>query len=404
MKKISYIISLASIAVLSFSCVHLMPLPLDTAVDNDPYYTINNKPNPEYIDKFTATEIFGDEIKNTWGFEKDACRDFTVATDVKHEGESSLLLQWDKSKKGCDWIGVGIAWNNWQVIDMSNIIDSWALTLWVRTKTGKLPNIPLSFNFIDKASKPSEYVSVSNKFYEGSGIDTTWKQVIIPLSYFRFKAKGLNLNEIHQIIIQFDGTASIYVDEFKFVEMSTLKNIPGVSGGNKAFSATNIFTDEVKNAWGIEKDACREFTTSTDVKKQGGSSLYMKWDKTQKGCDVINAGFAWNNWNSVNVSDIINNYALHFWIRTKQSSVQSIPLFFSFLDDGSNSTENISIINKYFTGDNIDDKWKEVTIPLTAFRFKEIGLNLLEIKQLVMTCEGSADIYLDELQLINIKK
>jgi hypothetical protein len=399
MKRIPYIIGLASVAILSLGCVHLLQIPLDTATDNDPYYVINSKPNTDYVNKFTAIDIFTEDIKSTWGFEKDACKNFTVSTDIKYAGDASLSLEWDKSKKGCDWLGVGFAWNNWQNVDMSTVIDTWAVSLWVRTKTGKMPTIPLTFNFIDQTSKATEYISVSNKFYEGSGIDTIWKQVTIPLSYFRFKSKGLNLTEITQLIMTFEGTASIFIDEFKFIPLSSVKN----SGTVAKFSATDLFKDEAKNTWGFEKDACREFTVVNDVKKQGSSSLYMKWDKTQKGCDVISAGFAWNNWNAVNMSEIVDTWALHFWIRTKQGKMATIPLSMNFMDDGNNTSDNISINNKFYKGAEIDESWKEVTIPLSNFRFKENGLNLLEIKQMVMTFEGTAEIYLDELQLINTK-
>jgi len=399
MKKISYIISLASIAVLSFSCVHLMPLPLDTAVDNDPYFAINNKPNTDYIDKFTATDIFVDDIKSTWGFEKDACKTFTVNSDIKYAGDASLSLEWDKSKKGCDWLGVGFAWNNWQSVDMSNILDTWAVSFWVRTKTGKMPTVPLTMNFIDQASKPTEYITVSNKYYEGSGIDTTWKQVVVPLSYFRFKSKGLDLSAITQLIMTFEGTASILIDEFKLIPLNSIKN----NGNINKFSATDLFTDEAKNTWGFDKDACREFAVVKDVKKQGTSSLLLKWDKSQKGCDVITAGIAWNNWNAVNMSEIVDSWALHFWIRTKQGKMTNVPLSFNFMDDGNNTSENISIINKFFKGPDINEDWKEITIPLSNFRFKENGLNLLEIKQLTMIFEGTAEVYLDDLKLINTK-
>jgi len=405
MKKITYIIGLAGIAILSFGCVHLLPIPLDTAVDNDPYYIINKTQNTDYVDKFTATDIFTEDIKSTWGFEKDACKNFTVSTDVKYQGDASLSLEWDKSKKGCDWLGVGFAWNNWQNVDMSNILDSWAVSFWIRTKTGKMPTIPLTFNFIDQTSKATEYVSVSNKFYEGAGIDENWKQVVIPLSYFKFKSKGLNLTEITQLIMQFEGTASIYIDEFKFINTSTAKNNETAKQMANAtkFTATDLFTDNIKNTWGFDKDACREFSVVNDIKKQGTSSLLLKWDKTQKGCDVITAGIAWNNWNSVNMSGIIDTWALHFWIRTKQGKMTNIPLSFNFIDDGNNTSENITINNKYYKGADIDESWKEVTIPLSNFHFKENDLNLFEIKQLTMIFEGSAEVYLDDMKLINLK-
>jgi hypothetical protein len=269
-----------------------------------------------------------------------------------------------------------------------------------------MPTIPLTLSFIDQPAKASEYVPVSNKFYEGAGIDENWKQVIIPISYFRFKSKGLDVAQITQLIMTFEGTASVYIDDFKFLSLSALKNMASAKTGTPTskFTATDLYIDEAKNNWGFDKDACREFTVVNDIKKQGTSSLNIKWDKTQKGCDVISAGIAWNDWNAVNISEIADSWALHFWVRTKQGKMATIPMSMNFVDDGNNATDNISISNKYYKGTEIDENWKEVTIPLTSFRFKENGLNLLEIKQLILLFEGTADIYLDELQLVNIKK
>ena len=400
MKKLIVYVATVSSMILFTSCVHILPISLDTAEDNDPYFAINNVKNQDYLDKFTATDIFTDEIRNTWGTEKDACREFTVVDSIKKAGASSLLITWDKSKKGCDWIGSGWAWNNWQVVDMSSIVDTWAVRFWVRTKEGKMANIPINLSFTDDGNKSSETVKVSDKFFKGPGIDENWKEVIIPLTYFRFIPKGVNTTGINLMLMTLEGTGSIYIDEFQLIDLSTVTE----NKQTNTFIATNVFTDAITNTWGIDKDACREFVTVTDIKKNGTSSLYMSWDKSKKGCDVINAGIAWNNWQSVNMVDIINTWSLHFWIRTKDGKMTTIPLNLSFIDDGNAVSKNIDISNKYYKGTEIDENWKEVTIPLTEFGCKEAGLNLFDIRQLIMTFEGAASIYIDDIQFIPTAK
>ena len=137
MKKIAFISSLIAGLYMMTSCgVQMLPMALDTAEDNDPYYKINGTKNSDYVELFTASSIFLDDLPGCWGFEKDACRDFMVDSKIVYKGMGSLHLKWDKSKKGCDWIGVGFMWNNWQTVDMSDIIDTWALEFWVRTADG----------------------------------------------------------------------------------------------------------------------------------------------------------------------------------------------------------------------------------------------------------------------------
>lgn len=223
MKKIALIFNLFLCIILVTGCgIQMLPMALDTAEDNDPYYVINKVKNTDYIDKFTASTIFLDNLPGCWGFEKDACRDFSVVSDVVYKGVGSLHLKWDKSKKGCDWIGVGFMWNNWQTVDMSDIIDTWALEFWIRTAEGdEIGSVPINFCFLDNNSKSTPIISCKSEFYNGFGVNSTWKQVRIPLKYFRFVDSGLNPVEISQLLISFDGTAEVYIDEMKLVELTT---------------------------------------------------------------------------------------------------------------------------------------------------------------------------------------
>ena len=223
MRKIAFIFSLIAGLYIMTSCgVQMLPMALDTAEDNDPYYKINGTKNSDYVELFTASSIFLDDLPGCWGFEKDACRDFMVDSKIVYKGMGSLHLKWDKSKKGCDWIGVGFMWNNWQTVDMSDIIDTWALEFWVRTADGdEIGSVPINFAFLDNNNKTTSTIACCSKFYEGFGVNTTWKRVQIPLSYFRFVDSGVNPVEVNQLIMSFEGTAEIYLDEMKLVELQS---------------------------------------------------------------------------------------------------------------------------------------------------------------------------------------
>jgi len=221
MKRLTYISILGSVALLTAGCVHFVALPLNTAQDNDPFFKVAEKQKAEYIDKFTATDIFTETLKNTWGTEKDDCRDFEVVNNVNKDGSACLAITWDKSKKGCGWIGSGWAWNNWQPMDMSNIVNTWGLQFMIRTKEGKMGTIPIGLALLDNSDKSTDPIGVSNRFYKGFGINEEWKTVTIPLKAFRIAEKGLNPAEIKQMIMTLDGSGSIYIDEFKVVNMDT---------------------------------------------------------------------------------------------------------------------------------------------------------------------------------------
>ena len=222
MKKITFFSSVVAGLFLMSGCgVQMLPMALDTAQDNDPYFTIAQEKNADYVEKFTASAIFLDNLPGCWGFEKDACRDFSVESNIVYKGMGSLHLKWDKSKKGCDWIGAGFMWNNCQTVDMSDIIDTWALEFWARTADGdEIGSVPLNFSFLDNNNKSTPVIACGSRFYEGFGLNSTWKKVTIPLKYFRFVDSGLNPVEINQLIMSFEGTAEIYVDEMKLVEIA----------------------------------------------------------------------------------------------------------------------------------------------------------------------------------------
>ena len=411
MKKIVFLCILIVSNVLFTACVSFLPIALDTPQDNDPYYSINTVKNADYIEKFSATIIFSDVLQNTWGFEKDACREFIVIDSVKKNGTSSLYMSWDNSKKGCDWIGGGFAWNNWQSVDMTTVIDTWAVRFWVRTKSGSMKKLPIAMSLLDEADKASETVLISSKFINGSAITEEWTEVIVPLSYFRCKAKGMNISGITQIILSFSDKAQIYFDDFQFVDLQKIENYnPQIAApvdnfaSNSDFTQTDIFTDMIHGGtWGLEKDACRDFTVIDNIAKNGSSSLLLNWNRENGDCGWIGAGFAWNNWRTIDMSSVIDSWGLRFWVRTKEGSYDNVPLVLNFIDGDELSTNSIAVSNKFFEGTQISTEWKEVIIPLSYFGFKAKGLDITRINQLIVAFQGSGSLYIDDFQFIDLQ-
>ena len=73
MKKITFFSSVVAGLFLMSGCgVTMLPMALDTVEDNDPYFTITPEKNTDYVEMFTASAIFIDNLPGCWGFEKDA--------------------------------------------------------------------------------------------------------------------------------------------------------------------------------------------------------------------------------------------------------------------------------------------------------------------------------------------
>lgn len=221
MKKI--FAPLITISILATSCVTLLPVALDGEECVDQYYVEST--NPDYIDPFVLTDIFTEEIRNTWGFEKNDCHSFTVTTEMKAKGSTGLEMHWSHEPSGCDWIGVGFSWNDWAPIDMSGIENDHALQFYIRPIKGRIGFIPINAVFSDKEGNESMWVTVSSKHYDGFGIDDKdWTVVTIPLNDFQFEYKNVNTAKIDQLKLSFDGTADIYFDELKIVKMKSKGN------------------------------------------------------------------------------------------------------------------------------------------------------------------------------------
>src|SRR5690606_10970285 len=137
-------------------------------------------------------------------------------------------------------------------------------------------NVPLVLNFIDGDELSTNSIAVSNKFFEGTQISTEWKEVIIPLSYFGFKAKGLDITRINQLIVAFQGSGSLYIDDFQFIDLQNIQQF------NVPFTATSVFSASIIHAWGFHSDDCRTLAVVDSVKKQGTSSLFLKWNTTMQ--------------------------------------------------------------------------------------------------------------------------
>ncbi|NNC83571.1 MAG: hypothetical protein HKN79_08335 [Flavobacteriales bacterium] len=179
-------------------------------------------PTPEdttpRVGNFYAVNIFEDHITNElWFSEEPKCLQVKSQTEHVFSGEGALHIQWDKGAGDCEWLGVGIGWNNWSGKNLGSIYDISALQFWVRTEGRPMKSIPGAIGLEDHGGAQA-WVGFSRKMIQADQIDENWTQVTIPILAFNWKEQEADVSNLKQVIIQFEASGDMYLDQMQIVE------------------------------------------------------------------------------------------------------------------------------------------------------------------------------------------
>lgn len=209
------------------------------------------QPEPANVDGFYSVTVFEDFISaEMWFTENKTCIDVTQITDNNASGAGSLKLKWNKDNGLCDWVGIGIGWDGWVGKDVSNIIDKAAFQFKFRAVEGELKNLPLACALEDYSGGQA-WAGFSPKTIEGGVIDNEWTTVTIPLDDFDFKLLDCDATNIKQMLIQFEASGEVYLDEIKVVPYSgSTKNTATMAQCTEAKAPTidGALTESIYNS------------------------------------------------------------------------------------------------------------------------------------------------------------
>ncbi len=179
-------------------------------------YAIETPEDTNAIGDFKATVIFDEVIdKSFWVSPETQCVTAEKTTET-HSGETALHIKWDKISGGCDWIGMGFGWSNWQPKDLSQILSIAHIEFYVKSVHGSFKNLPVAFAIEDYTGVQS-YYGFNYDLVDGEFTDDTWRKVTIPLSAFPFAQKNGDPTLVKQFMIQLEGDGDIYLDDIKIV-------------------------------------------------------------------------------------------------------------------------------------------------------------------------------------------
>jgi len=118
--------------------------------------------------------------------------------------------------KGCTWSGIGIGWDGWAGKDLSLIMSSVAIQMYVRTQKGKAFGLPFVLTLIDY-SDGMGFLYTTNKYFERASIDEEWQKVVVPLKDFEITKENLDPTNIKQLQIELQQSGSVYLDDISLV-------------------------------------------------------------------------------------------------------------------------------------------------------------------------------------------
>lgn len=175
-------------------------------------------PEPENVHGFYSVHIFDDHLsKEVWFTENAECIEVTQMNDFgANDSPGSLHIKWNKDNGVCDWIGLGIGWDDWAGKDISQIIDKAAIQFKMRAVEGELKGLPLACSLEDYSGNGA-WAGMSPNTIEGGIIGKEWTNVTIPFDAFNYKQLDCDPTNIKQMMIQFEANGEVYVDDIRVI-------------------------------------------------------------------------------------------------------------------------------------------------------------------------------------------
>lgn len=358
---------------------------------------------PKDISVIVEPRIYDEDATDVWGLEKDVCQEASVS-DVAYSGKESLKITWNRDAKGCKWSGIGIGWDNWAGKDLSLIMSSVAIQMYVRTQKGKAFGLPFVLTLIDY-SDGMGFLYTTNKYFERASLDEEWQKVVVPLKDFEIQEENLDPSNIKQLQIELQQSGSVYLDDISlvFYEEQTQtawmeeEKLPSPTALPKLIFDDAFVND---NGWGLVTDDCKTFEWSDKAIKTGEKSLHLRWDASKENCTFNSFGVSWNKWHPVDITSIRKSAAFEFDIMVVGETVQSVPLKIGF-EDYDRAKSFVSLTSNFVEGRTYDTKWRRVRIPLSSIP-KEVDFK--KIKQVYFDMSGKGEVFIDNFKLVDNTK
>ena len=324
------------------------------------------------------------------------CGEFNISKETYYKGKASIKISWDKNL-GCEWIGFGNSFNNWQPVNIKKHVENKALSFFVRTHSGEVNSIPIVASLEDFSGGGSYLFIDCKKYLKGLSIDTSWKQVIVPLWDFplgnEIENDDIDASSVKQLKFQLEGAGKFFIDEITLIDFSKnqYKNMlqevenmkPKGAKKQQIYKKGNL----IKSAWATGRKLCHSLEEAID----SNGERYIKWEFETKNCNWAQWGINWNNWYQINFRGITEFSTLEFKIKTDSTAE-----FYISIEDFKGHKSSKLITQQEISNHS---QWTLVKIPLKDFKLIENNFVLDQIKQITFKGKTSGKVFLDDIKI-----
>jgi len=167
------------------------------------------------------------------------------------------------------------------------------------------------------------------------------------------------------------------------------------------FAEPAIYRDATRDMWGLEKDECKHFQASNNIYRTGKTSIHLNWDRYK--CDWVGVGIGWNGWAAKDLSDIFQTVGIEMYIRAPKGKKMYMLPMVMILEDYSGVQTYSYTHSKFLEEGVIGEEWVKVVVPLNSFDAEDQGIDLTNIKQLVLELQQVGELYIDDISLVPYK-
>jgi hypothetical protein len=271
---------------------------------------------------FPFKEIFTDsQSSGVNGLKKQICKTIEFPKEGSNVGEDHIHLKWNKTVD-CRYVGMGFAWGNYQGKDLTSIVDIAAIEFLIRMEQGSTTKLPLFFSINDYGNKACRS-KINYLDIEGGVIDTNWTRVRIPLQTFNYEQKGVNLANIKDFRIELQQSGNVHIDAIRIVRHDhAYPSSPGRNSPEYVGSLPMKIGVGQTHWWGINPAYSEAFRfipggLSPIESKASTFQEAVQVDYLKVKGNVWNDfGFAFHQWDRVNLSEMYRTMALHFVIKS----------------------------------------------------------------------------------------
>ena len=282
------------------------------------------QPPTDPFQRFGFKEIFLDSKSSvTYGVKQNSCRNFSFEREESFVGDDHLHFMWD-SKDECRYLGVGFPWGNYKGKDLVSFEQHVAIEMMIRTDAEPLTKVPMIFGLRDYGGNQC-MTGLNYLGIDGGQVDSVWRKARIPLASFNARGKGVNLKNIKELVIEFQRSGDVHIDNIHLVPHQHGYIRSDDSFTTEVTSLPLVLGEKLDAWWGINPQHSQNIVfiprdsflcqnrSSEALELSGSQAVHVHIPRAE--IEAWNDfGFAIDGWNRVDLSSVFTTTALVFEI------------------------------------------------------------------------------------------